>query len=114
MPWSETCAMEERLRFVADVLAGDESMTELCELYGISRKTGYKWWARHCQDGAAGLQERSRAPRDHGRARPAAMLEAVLEIKDRWPLWGPRKVRAKLAALHPAWTVPGRARLATG
>jgi putative transposase len=106
MPWGETCAMEERLRFVADVLSGDETMTELCELYGISRKTGYKWYARHCLEGAVGLQERSRAPHEHGRARPVAMLEAVLELKERWPLWGPRKVHAKLAALHPDWAVP--------
>src|SRR5262249_35530510 len=104
--------MEERLRFVADVLAGDESMTELCELYGISRKTGYKWYGRHCLDGAAGLQERSRAPHEHGRARPAAMLEAVLEIKDRLPLGGPRKGGAKLAAADAGW--PGAAGRAIG
>jgi hypothetical protein len=33
--------MEERLRFVHDVLAQRFDMTELCERYGVSRKTGY-------------------------------------------------------------------------
>jgi transposase-like protein len=34
--------MEERARFVLDVLDGKFSMSELCYRYGISRKTGYK------------------------------------------------------------------------
>ena len=33
--------MDERLQFVARRLAG-ESMSELCQEFGISRKTGYK------------------------------------------------------------------------
>jgi transposase InsO family protein len=98
--------MEQRLRFIADVLAGDETMTELCERYEISRKTGYKWLGRHCLEGVDGLKERSRAPHLHGRARPAELLAAVLALKERWPLWGPRKLRAKLAELHPDWAVP--------
>lgn len=106
MPWDETCAMEERLRFIADVLAGDETMRELCELYGISRKTGYKWCARHRLEGVDGLKERSRAPRAHGRAHPEALVTAALALKDRWKQWGPRKLRAKLSELHPDWPVP--------
>jgi putative transposase len=106
MPWSETCAMEQRLRFIAEVLAGDETMTELCERYEISRKTGYKWVGRHCLEGVDGLKERSRAPHVHGRAHPGKLLAAVLALKERWPLWGPRKLRAKLAELHPDWAVP--------
>jgi transposase-like protein len=33
--------MDERLRFVAQLLDG-EPMTEVCRTFGISRKTGYK------------------------------------------------------------------------
>jgi putative transposase len=106
MPWDETCTMEQRLRFIADVLAGDETFTEVCERYEIARKTGYKWFGRHGLEGVDGLKERSRAPHVHGRARPVAMREAVLELKERWPLWGPRKLQAKLAERHPDWEVP--------
>ena len=42
MPWTETCVMEQRAKFIIDVLEGSYSMTELCEYYGISRKSGYK------------------------------------------------------------------------
>jgi len=43
MPWSETCPMEERARFVLEALEGWTSMTELCARYGVSRRVGYKW-----------------------------------------------------------------------
>jgi hypothetical protein len=44
------------------VLADEESMTELCARFGISRKTGYKLLHRYREKNAAGLLERSRAP----------------------------------------------------
>ena len=66
MPWKETCRMEEKLVFVADCLRGESlPMTALCEDYGISRKTGYKWLGRYREQGPEGLVERSRAPHRH-------------------------------------------------
>src|SRR5437879_1577681 len=38
-------------------------LTELCALYGVSRKTGYKWIDRYVRHGPAGLEEASRRPR---------------------------------------------------
>ena len=51
MPWKETCRMDEKLFFVADCLRGELPMTALCEDYGISRKTGYKWLGRYRDQG---------------------------------------------------------------
>ena len=45
-----------------DFESGQWSMTELCERYGVTRPTGYKWLARHRAGGRAGLADRSRAP----------------------------------------------------
>ena len=39
------------------------SITELCEMHGVARKTGYKWIDRYLRHGPAGLEERSRRPR---------------------------------------------------
>ena len=43
----ETNVVKERLAFVHDLESGHWSMTELCERYGVSRPTGYKWLERH-------------------------------------------------------------------
>lgn len=47
MPWKVTDVMEERIRFVKQVLRGQESMSKLCRQFGISRSTGYVWWNRY-------------------------------------------------------------------
>ncbi|WP_200952257.1 IS481 family transposase [Caulobacter sp. Root655] len=97
--------MDERIRFMGDWLGGEVSRTELCELYGISRKTGYKWAERYEAAGIAGLAERSRAPLDHGRATAADLVEKIVDLRRARPTWGPRKIMAKLGMLHPdlAW-----------
>jgi putative transposase len=62
MPWRESCLMKERLMFIAAWLSDEASRTGLCERYGISRKTGYKWAARYASDPLGGLIDRSHAP----------------------------------------------------
>ena len=96
MPWSETCAMDERMRFVAAASEDDAVMTEVCTEFGISRETGYKWLRRYRAEGAQGLNERSRAPIRHGLARDAVLVEAALALRERHPTWGPKKLRQKL------------------
>ncbi len=106
MPWLESCAMDERLRFVADWLSEDVTKTELCEAYGISRRTGYKWLSRYEADGPAGLADRSHAPLVHGRATAVELVEKIVELRRARPTWGPRKIVARLEQLHPALAWP--------
>jgi transposase-like protein len=47
MPWKETSPMNEKTQFIADFLHEMESITELCQQYGISRKTAYTWIERY-------------------------------------------------------------------
>jgi len=54
--------MHERVRFVSDVARGEQGLSELCECYTVSRKTGYKWLERYEAEGPAGLVDRSRRP----------------------------------------------------
>jgi transposase-like protein len=66
MPWRETSPMQERIRFVKDCRSGAYERKELCERYGIRRKTGYKWLDRFEADGVSGLG----APRRRQRCAP--------------------------------------------
>jgi len=108
MPWKETCAMEQRMRFVLEAVAEDCVMSELCERYGISRTAGYKWVDRYRSEGIDGLKDRARAPLQHGRARPRDLVEQVLALRERYPRWGPKKLRVKLAQLCPSEDLPAR------
>jgi hypothetical protein len=51
----ETNVADERRQFVRDFESGHWSMTELCERFGVTRPTGYKWVARHRAGGDPGL-----------------------------------------------------------
>jgi putative transposase len=106
MPWEETCAMDQRMRFVIAARTEGAVMSEVCERFGVSRMTGYKWLARYDEDGVDGLRNRSRAPKRHGLARPAAVVEAVLGLRARYPHWGPRKLRVKLEERLPELELP--------
>jgi len=98
--------MDQRLAFIAEWLRDERTMTELAERYQISRKTAYKWVDRYETDPAAGLADRSRAPKAHGRAMAASMRDAILALRGRHPHWGPKKLRAILAERHPCETWP--------
>ena len=98
MPWTETCVMDERLRFISACLMGEETMSALCLQFGISRKTGYRWLGRSETEGVVGLQDRSRVPHGNSRALSNAVVAEILAVRQRHPTWGPRKVKAWLEA----------------
>src|SRR5882757_641759 len=81
MSWRESCAMDERVSFIADQRTGLWTMTELCERYEVSRKTGYKWLERYRLEGAAGLADRSHAALVHGRATPQNIVDAIVALR---------------------------------
>lgn len=78
MPWSQTSPMDQKLQFVAECLREVFSISELCERFGISRKTGYKWIERYLRNGAAGLEDRSRRPRSAPNATAPQIVQALL------------------------------------
>jgi putative transposase len=108
MPWQEVCPMEEKRRFIAALMAADDSMSALCEEFGISRKTGYQLWRRFQEEGAAGLAVRSRAPQVVPWAIAPAVAEAIVGLRQAHPSWGPKKLRAKLLERAPerCWPAP--------
>ena len=96
MPWSETTPMRERMKLVAAFADGVFSMTELARLYGISRKTGYKWVERFEEKGLEGLKDQSRAPKNSPHRTPEEIVEGLLQARREHPRWGPKKLIAWL------------------
>jgi putative transposase len=92
--------MDERLRFVARRLEG-ESMSSLCEEFGISRKTGYKIFARYQHVGVKGLTDRSRRPHRYANQLPVVIEKAIVGLKREYPTWGALKIRERLKQRWP-------------
>ncbi len=106
MVWKKVLPMEERIRFVLDVEWAEQRVSELCRLYGISRKTGYKWIGRYRENGLDGMGERSRKPL-HCPHRTAPQWEdRIFYQRLKHPGWGPKKIRAVLEEQGLSGRVP--------
>ena len=76
-------------------------MTELCESFGISRRTGYKYLDQYFKEGLDGLKDKSRAPH-HSPQQTAVDVERLLvRAKQAHMRWGPRKLLAWLEPRYP-------------
>jgi putative transposase len=101
MTWNETCAVSERRLFVDAWLSQDFCVAELCERFGVSRKTGHKWINRFKEEGMSGLDNRSRARHGQAHRTPEAVIERVLALKYRYPDWGPVTIQSALYRAEP-------------
>jgi transposase InsO family protein len=93
MSWKNTDEYRERLKFIGDWLKGEFSFSDLCSRYGISRKTGYKLINRYKEEGEQALRPRTHARHHHPNATPHVIQKRILELKHRFPYWGPDKLR---------------------
>jgi transposase InsO family protein len=105
VPWKESCRVEERMKFVARVRSG-ERMTALCREFGISRKTGYKLAQRFEQYSAVGLLDQRRVPERIPHRTSVEVAEMLVQMRERHPTWGPKKLRARFLTEHPAVAAP--------
>ena len=96
MPWKELCAMDQKVQMIGDWITGDYSISELGQIYCVSRKTIYKWIERYGENGAVGLDDLSRAPVRHPNATPLDIVEKLLATKLIHQKWGPKKIVAWL------------------
>src|SRR6201987_2254194 len=87
MPWKKSEPMEQRTEFALKALK-TENFRALCQEYGISTKTGYKWRERFLSRGIAGLAEESRRPRSHCLELKPEEVCQIVRLKFAHPYWG--------------------------
>ncbi len=108
MPWKDVRPMDEKVLFIADHLRSQASFSELCDRYGISRKTGYKWVQRYQESGMEGLGERSRRPLNTHET-PYAVREAILALRaGSRDAPGPKKLQVLLAGRVDPEEIPSK------
>jgi len=106
MPFRESSRLEERVAMMADYDTGSFTVSELCREYEVSRPTFYGLVKRRASGDAAWFVERSHAPLSCPHRTPEAVCAAVLEVKRRFPRFGPKKVRARLLREQPQGVRP--------
>lgn len=69
-----------------------------CRYFGISPKTFYRWKNRFDPYDLTTLEEESRRPRHVRQPQsPAAVVDAILELRTQYPRWGKKKLVVLLA-----------------
>lgn len=92
MPWKETNMINERTEFALRSLQEDLNFSELCEEYGISRPTGYKWKKRFLLEGASAMPDQSSKPLNSPSELGERVIVRINRLHEKHPGWGPKKV----------------------
>ena len=105
MPFQETCVMAERISVLKDYDTGVFSVAELARRYGVSRETIYVWKRRREDGDGRWFEGRSHGAMGCPHATPSELAARVIAVRERFPHFGPKKIRAWLARQEPhvAW-----------
>ena len=98
MPFGPKNIMELREEFVLLALAPNANRRLLCKRFGISPPTAYKWINRYLAKGTEGLFDRSRRPLNSPCQSSPEREKQVLDLRQKHPYWGGRKLRRLLLA----------------
>ena len=91
--------MEQRIEFALKALR-TLNFRALCQEYGVSAKTGYKWKQRFLQEGIEGMAEESRRPKTSPEQLPEGEVCEIVRLKMAHLSWGPRKIRELYLRRH--------------
>jgi len=100
MSWKEISYLAKRLQFVKLALKAQRSMSQLCQVFAISRKTGYQWTKRFEREGRRGLRDRSSRPHRSPGQTPALWVKRIRRTRRRHRSWGSRKLAARLRQVY--------------
>jgi transposase InsO family protein len=84
--------MSQKLQFIEKAGAPGANISALCQEYGVSRQTGYKWLRRFRADGYPGLVEQSRRPDSSPLTTGEELVVRLLELRERHSTWGADKI----------------------
>jgi transposase InsO family protein len=96
MAWQARSIVSQREEFVALASASGACVSMLCERFGISRQTGYKWLRRARALGMSALHDFSRRPHTSPGKSSDAIEQLIIQTRGQFPVWGGRKIRAFL------------------
>ena len=106
MPLRARTIVELREEVVLRVLGG-LGITEVAQMYGLSRPTVYDWIARYEQGGEEALKDRSRAPKSSPSRTDQVIEQVLIEERKKWG-FGSKAILQRLQEEHPEIEWPAR------
>ena len=106
MPWRETSVMEEKTEFILHWLSNKYGVTELSEMFGISRPTAYKYIDSYEKYGMTGLLELPRTPNTVYNKTPNKIESEIIKLRNKHPRWGAPKLAVLLEDKYPDIKLP--------
>ena len=107
MPFEEKTIVDIREQMALAALSGNATVSEVAELFGVSRPTVRLWRDRYRLDGRRGLADRSHATQTCPHRTDEAIEELIVEERRRWG-WGSKKLLERLTEAHPELVFPQR------
>jgi transposase InsO family protein len=106
MPWKEMSVMDQKEEFILLWKSRKFSITELSQMFGISRPTAYKILNRYETYGIPGLKEYSRVPRHIANKTPERIEHEIVTLRKKHPRWGAAKLLVLLEDKYPKEELP--------
>jgi len=106
MPWQTEGPMDKKMQMIMDWHTEEYFKIDLSKKYSIHRKTVDKWINRYQEKGIFGLQELSRAPKNHPNQTTEELLNLLLTEKSNKPRRGPKKIKRQLEKKYPELVFP--------
>ena len=98
MPFREKSPVEERIALLRAFESGAFRVAELAARDGVSRETVYQWKRRREVGDERWFEEKSRAPGQCPHATPPDVIAAIIALRERFPRFGPKKIKATSGA----------------
>lgn len=110
MAWELAKVEDQRKKLIENYLSGNRTMTDLCEHFGVSRKTAYKWIERYRKSGIEGLKDQSKAPHNPSCIYKEEDIKQAIDLKLSRMKLGPKKILQILCRNYPRkkWPSPTR------
>lgn len=93
MAWHIKNSNQMKKEFINKLIEPGVNKSEICRIYGISRKTGYKWLSRYKSEGERGLRERTRRPKTGIRSVSESTILRIVALRVEHRFWGADKIK---------------------
>jgi transposase InsO family protein len=108
MPWEVVSIMDQKVQFISLAKARVKPVKTLCEDFGISRQTGYKWLNRvnNSVDMFEALKEQSREPKHSPNRIDNAIENIFIKLRKQYSCWGAKKLIVLAKERYPRIEMP--------